>query len=691
MCPCTGSRFAVLAFVAVLAQPAIADHQELDELLVTARKNILEFELADTVDIGPDSARLLRRAPGADVNRNGPLTGIAQYRGMYGNRINVQVNGAVLSAGGPNWMDPPLSYAPAALLESLVVYRGIAPVSAGQETLGGVINARTWSGDFTSGGTDVSGRARAGAQSVNDANLLSGMLVFASSNQRLRLSAFTESGNDAEFRDGEILPTEFDRQRYDVGYGFRFGDHTVQIDYGRNETGDAGSPALPMDIEYIDSDLGALRYDYDGGALQVRAKLYGSDIDHGMTNFHLRQAPVDGAMWRRNIATGENRGFSIVTDVNGWTFGIDAHEEKHNSDISNPNNPMFFVVNFNGAERRVIGLFAERSQTFGGNWTTELGVRYNNVSMDAGVVDGTPAIMMPPAMALRDRFNAANRSISNDNFEWVAKLYNQLSPAVRLYGGVSRKTRSPSYQERYLWLPLESTGGLADMRTYTGSINLSPEISHEIEMGFDWQTERATASPRFFYRDVSDYIQGTVSSNTDAIMFVEMLNMMNGTNKPSPLEFNNVDAHLYGVDVDWRYLIDDSWSLSGLINYVRGKRDDIDDNLYRIAPLNALVAVNYESGKLALTLESHLYGKQDKVSVTNGELETAGYASINLAGSWRYDDGVRLGFGIDNIADRNFSSHLGGYNRVAGNPAVAVGERLPAFGRSVYARVDIGW
>ncbi|MGW8311336.1 MAG: hypothetical protein ACWGNB_09770 [Thiogranum sp.] len=44
-------------------------------------------------ETAPDTATLLQRAPGANVNRNGPLTGIAQYRGMFGQRVNALVDG----------------------------------------------------------------------------------------------------------------------------------------------------------------------------------------------------------------------------------------------------------------------------------------------------------------------------------------------------------------------------------------------------------------------------------------------------------------------------------------------------------------------------------------------------------------------------------------------------------------------
>jgi len=59
--------------------------------------------------------------PGANINKNGELTGIAQYRGMYGDRIRVSVNAAQISGAGPNAMDAPLHYAPVAILESLTI------------------------------------------------------------------------------------------------------------------------------------------------------------------------------------------------------------------------------------------------------------------------------------------------------------------------------------------------------------------------------------------------------------------------------------------------------------------------------------------------------------------------------------------------------------------------------------------
>lgn len=677
--------------LSALSAHSLADH--IEELVVTANHDTRTIDISDELVISADVAQLLKKAPGANVNSNGPLTGIPQYRGMYGGRIATSLDGTQLAPSGPNWMDPPLSYARNGLLHSLEVYRGIAPVSVAQESIGGAIDARTERGDFTASGEfSVDGKIIASAQSVNGGQHLTGTLFAANRDHKFNAAAMVESGDDAEFSGGDITPTEYERERYDIGYGFKSGNHSVQVNYGYNDTGDAGTPALPMDIEYIEGDLADLTYRFElPGELEVSAAVFGSDLEHGMTNYHLRQAPASGMLWRRNIADSENRGFKLHStmydDQGHWSFGVDGFSANHNSNIDNPNAAMFFVVNFNDAEREVLGAFLERQLELSDTWRTELGLRYNEVSMDADTVDGTPAQMMPPAAALRDAFNNADRDQTEHNVDLVAKAWYEASNTTSWYAGLAQKTRSPSYQERYLWLPLEATAGLADGNTYTGNIELDPEVSRQIEFGMDFSNTRFTLAPRIFYSQVDDYIQGTTSEIAPATMFVQMMNMMNDMTNPAPLQFNNVDAVIYGFDMDWAWQLSDQWSMSGIVNYVRGKRDDIEDELYRIAPANTSIRLNYVNGSWAFGAEGVFYSAQNQVSETNREQETAGYGLLNLSASWQMTSALELAAGVDNVFDKEYRDHLGGYNR-ARNPDIGMRERIPGYGTNVFARVS---
>ena len=679
-----------LAIAAALAAlPARSDH--LEELVVTATHSTRTIDVTNALVISPDVAQLLKEAPGANVNSNGPLTGIPQYRGMYGPRIATAIDGNQLAPSGPNWMDPPISYVVGSQLESLEVYRGIVPVSVAQEAIGGAIDAKMDKGSF--GNTsefDLSGRVMSSGQSVNDGYNLNTNLYASNDQHRLKVAALTESGDNAEFPGGKIIPTKYERDRYDLGYGFRSGAHTLQLDYGNNDTGDTGTPALPMDIRYIRGDLYNLGYHFEATAdAGVDLALYGSELRHSMDNYRLRQPPSSPANWRRNTAKSDNVGFRLegtLRDAGGaWLAGLDGFDSSHDSDIDNPNNPMFFVVNFNNAEREVLGSFIERQQTLSEKWKAEFGVRYNRVSMDSGKVDGTPARMMPPAQMLRDNFNNAQRSQTDNNVDLVAKAWFQATDNSSWYLGLARKNRSPSYQERYLWLPLEATGGLADGNTYTGDIGLRPETSNQVEFGLDFNNNRLTLSPRVFYSKVDDYIQGTPSQSAPALMFVSMMNMMNGSNNPPPLQFSNVEAKLYGFDMDWALQLDGSWALSGIVNYVRGERDDIDDNLYRIAPPNATARLTYSRDNWSAGLEGVVYDKQKHVSETNREQKTSGYGVVNISGTWQVTSALQLAAGVDNLFDREYRDHLSGYNRAA-NPDISRGERLPGYGVNAFAR-----
>ena len=58
-----------------------------------------------------DGGDLLRGMPGVVVMRNGPQSGIAQIRGLGGDRVRVRVDDRTITPACPNHMDPPLHYA----------------------------------------------------------------------------------------------------------------------------------------------------------------------------------------------------------------------------------------------------------------------------------------------------------------------------------------------------------------------------------------------------------------------------------------------------------------------------------------------------------------------------------------------------------------------------------------------------
>ena len=121
-----------------------------------------------------------------------------------------------------------------------------------------------------------------------------------------------------------------------------------------------------------------------------------------------------------------------------------------------------------------------------------------------------------------------------------------------------------------------------------------------------------------------------------------------------------------------------------------GRRDDSSDNLYRIAPLNNQLALQYEKNELRLKIESVLYAKQNKVSEFNQEEETSGYGTINLTGNYQLTPKLSISGGLENLLDHRYENHLAGYNRNSDSD-IAVGDRLAGSGRNIFVALALNW
>lgn len=660
------------------ATPETTDNDATIEEIVVSGQQLTTQRAAIAVDreIVVDTADAFSRLPGADRNKNGPLTGIAQYRGMYGDRVSVNIDGLGVISGGPNAMDAPLSYVSPMITEELTLERGVPGVASAPEAIGGHVDASIARGRF---GEDdafgMSGMAGARYSDNGDTTSAAARLTLANRSHRVSVVGQADRGDDQRTPAGTIVPSELARDRYDLSYAFQDGSTEFQAFAGRLDTRDTGTPALAMDIRYIDSELYGLSLVREVSSdTRITAKAGYTDVDHVMDNFSLRPPPAMGMQYRQNRTGGRGTVFALSADhdVGGFTLrgGVDGRYAEHESWISNPNDATFFIHNFNDIQRDVAGAFLTLERQTG-NSAWEAGLRYVDVSSSAGEVSfgGLADMMAINTAMLADAFNAADRDLSWGNVDAVIKYSRHLGRNVKLSVDVGTKSRAPSYQELYLWLPLQATGGLADGRNYIGNLELDAERSNEIAIGLDWATDRFSISPQAWFRDVDDYITGTPATVMPANMLAMM---MSGS---GALQFNNVDAEIYGLDLGWNLELSDRVYVDGNASYSRGRRTDISDDLYRQAPPNATVAVNFVGDTLSLRGEVVAYDRQDKVSSVSGEQPSAGYAIVNGQLTWYALPSLRLELYANNVLDRGYQQHLAGVNRVS-DVDIPVGERL---------------
>ena len=509
------------ALAALLVLPAMSQGQEsgndddlVEEIVVVGRSVVTSSTQVEVQrELLVDSATVLKDIPGANVNSNGQITGIAQYRGMYGDRIAVDIDDLGTFSGGPNAMDTPLSYLSPMITEDLVVERGIASVSKAPESIGGHIGARLARGSFNEEGLGVSGAFGARYSSNGGVSTSAGRLTLADDDQRVSIVAELDEGDDISTPVGDIRPSRLSRERYDVSYAFEDGDRHMLLFAGGLDTEDSGTPALPMDIRSIETELYGLQFGSRlTDSLRIDGRLAFNDVEHLMDNFTLRGAPAP-MRFRQNLARGSGSKFHLSglfeLDDSELRVGVDGGMAEHDSVITNPNMVMFRVDNFVDVERDVVGMFAEWNRDLGLS-AIEFGLRYKQVETNAGTVGamGMPEPMGVNVGMLADAFNSADRDLSFNSVDAVLKYRRDLSARMEWVFEVGSKTRAPSYQELYLWLPLQATGGLADGRTYIGDLDLKEERSNEIVVGATSEIGRFMFSPQVFFRKVDDYIQG---------------------------------------------------------------------------------------------------------------------------------------------------------------------------------------
>lgn len=648
-----------------------------DEIVVTGRRFDGELALiAVDQQTVVDTADALRLLPGADRNYNGRITGIAQYRGMFGDRVSVRIDGLDVIAGGPNAMDTPLSYVSPMITEALVLERGIPGVASAPDAIGGHIDATLARGDFGAGSAFTSsGMAGIRYSDNGDTRAAAARLTVANRAHRFSLIGQADRADDQSTPAGDILPSELSRDRFDLSYAWN-GERTRALAYfGGLDTEDTGTPALPMDIRFIETVLYGAELEHDlSDSTTLSASLGYNDVDHLMDNFSLRTPPPSPMQFRQNRTGGSGTVFALGAEsaIGGYDlrFGVDGRYARHDSLISNPNNAMFAVRNFNDIRRDVLSGFASIGRD-DGRATWEFGLRYSDVRSDADAVSasGMMGMMAANVGQLSGAFNAADRSLSWANVDAVLRYSRALSAGLSVSVDLGSRSRAPAYQELYLWLPLQATGGLADGRSYVGNLALDAERSNEIAVGIEWAAGRFSISPQAFFKSVDDYIQGVPAQNAVANMIATMM-----SGQPA-LQFGNVDAELYGVDLGWRYALTDRLSLDGTAGFTRGRRTDRSDNLYRLPPLNGSVALNYVDSNWSMRAEILAYDGQDDVSDYNEEATTPGYGIVNASATWQASRALRFELHAENLFDRTYQEHLAGVNRVR-EVDVPIGERL---------------
>lgn len=636
-----------------------------------------------------DGSDLLDAAPGVAVNRNGPLTGIVQVRGLAGDRVKTLVDDMTITPACSNHMDPPLHYVIPSTVDSLRAVAGVTPVSLGGDSIAGTVIADPERPVFAED-EPIRLTARGSARFSGDQNAwgFAGTTGAAGENASLSYTGSWHTGEDIRLRGGRVRASGFEVQQHGLLLAGRAdGLGVFSLDGGIGRTDYAGTPALMMDVVDDSSEHFGARWTGALGGIELEARAYWHTIDHVMDNFTLR--PNAGTMENprsRSPAESRDAGYRLgasIPLVEGHVarIGSDMNLASFESTIRNLTTGQE-QTGIPDAERNRIGVYAEWEARWTDRWQTLVGVREDTVWSSAGEVARTfmPMSMMAQQALAADKaaFNAGDRSLSDANWEAVGLVRFQPAAGQRYELGLARKARAPSMLERYQWTPLSASAGMADGRLYQGNLDLESEVAYQVALTGSWSGERWQLEISPFYTHVTDYIQGSpVPGRMDPMTGNPILRWEN---------FENVN--LYGVDARAGYTWNEHVGLRGNLSFVRGRNDTTDDDLYRIMPLHGAVDLDLAWGRLSGVIEMAYGARQEQVARYNAEQPTAGWVTLNLSAGYELREGAKLEIGVENLLNQDYALHTSGVNQVRLSD-VARGDRIPEAGRFFWTGVTL--
>ena len=677
-----------------------------------------------------DTAGLLRDVPGVSLYGAGAVSSLPAIHGMADDRVRVKLDGMDLISSCPNHMNPALSYIDPTNVGSITVYAGITPVSVGGDSIGGTIVAETPAPRFAAPGqapifkgevgvfyrsnNEARGGNIAASYATDAFNITYSGAVSAAENYKAAsdFKTFSATGRGTNTLPlNEVGSSAYKTTNHTLGLAFRGGDHLIEAKLGVQDMPQQLYPNQRMDL--LDNTQQSLNLRYLGqfgwGALDARA--YHEKVTHYMDFGPDKQFQYGTAPGMPMHTEGKTSGVNLKASIDLAArdlLRLGAELQRYTlKDWWPPSgtggmSPNTFL-NINDGERDRNALFAEWERRPSAEWMTLLGIRYERVSTDAGMVHGYNLATFPTAGAggmmnqTRDAvaFNNANRAKTDNNWDLTALARHTPDASRDIEFGFARKVRSPNLYERYSWSTADMmaimNNYVGDGNGYIGDVNLKPEKAHTFSATFDWHAADRNwefkATP--YYTRVTDYIDAVQWNGTTNVARSPLL-----TNQFVVLKFTNQSARLYGIDLSGRMPLAKTGlgelGLKGLLNYTNGKNRDTGDELYNIMPLNAKLTLTQKLGGWDNGVELLMADAKSKVSDARNEIKTPGYGLVNLRASYSWKQ-TRVDFGVENLFNKFYSLPLGGAYTGQGTTmglALPWNVAVPGMGRSLYAGVN---
>ncbi len=677
-----------LLLIICLASPGITATTILDDINVRAERQTPIEESLTIREVMESPARDLGEAlesvPGLTSVNKGAIANDIVLRGLQGDDINVFLDGVRLYGGCPSRMDPPSFHFDFAEVEQIKVIKGPYDLE-NPGSLGGMVNAISKQPpqgpavnvSFTAGSFSLVDTSATASMGSETGDILGGY-AFKSSH-----SPNTGDGS----RQIEVYPAtsprsyiiDLDSNAYEIHTAWIKGGYNLQnnvrseLGYSYQNAENVLYPYLFMDAEYdrthrVNWTLKADKLDAAVDAVDFQ--LYWNSVEHLMHDeFRLSSLDPMVAMNGKTYSMQTDSSTSVYgAKVKGdWllgsgklTTGVDYYYR--NWDAVNTAmfmtympQPMLPDIDINN-----IGAFAEYSQPLAHSFEIKGGARIDHTTTEANALTQTRLDSLYVT-------NISGTNLENKNdFTGASgnvQLAWQMTPELQFFSGLGLGTRTPDPQELYIGLDRAAVAP-----SWLGNPNLDSTLNRQIDFGTKITGDNFFLNASVFYSALKDFITLT----QDIVV----------ATGNSAKTYQNVDATLWGGELNSQLALPMDLYLRGSLAYVRGENEDKNQPLSEIAPLNGSVSVRWDNDSYFAELTERFAAGQDRVDPDLGELTTPGWAVTDIKAGANWDQ-WSLATGVNNLFDIYYVTHLS-YQR----DPFASGVKVPEVGAFVYTTLS---
>ncbi len=630
--------------------------EELDTIIVQdtleINPNASEPESYNRVSpTSSDGGDFLSQINGISMSRFGGRGIEPIVRGQSQTRLNILLDGAYIHGGCPNRMDPPASWAALETYESVTVLKGVQTLAYGGGGSGGTVLFERDTRDLAQE-KGVHGRVSTLFSDNGIKNDVLADVVAAGEKVYIRGIAEVKKVDNYEDGDGREVRSSYDHEQVGFIVGYTpTEDRLIEFSYEHNSFSDALYPGASMDSPTEDGDIFRLRF-LDKPATDkidnIKVEVYLSDVDHLMDNYSLR--PNMGKKMA-TPTTSKTTGGRIVLDSTAgktqWKYGVDLQRNERNAVSNNMTTGVAVPAGILWPDNDIqqLGIFAEATTKIGSKQKLKYGLRVDQVDATADKAD-----VSINGHSANQSYNLYYGTTAEDQTETnvggLLRYERELGTGLSFFTGLSRSVRTADATERGMnkWTPPEVAAS-----RWIGNPNIKPEKHHQFDVGLSKKTSKYALSSVVFFDKVNDYILRDTARGQDGILQSDGADI-----------YQNIDAELYGIELDGKYALTDKLDISGSLAYVRATNTTDDDRpISQTPPLNGKLQLDYNSGKWGLGTRVNFASNQDRIDeLSKQEVgETAGHGTLDLYGNYQINKTFSMRAGIDNVFDKNYAEH----------------------------------